>query len=154
MTPLRQRMLEDMQIRNFTLRTQETYISQVSKFAKYFKRSPEVLGPEEIREYQLYLIRQKVSWSLFNQAVCALRFLYGKTLKVDLGIEQIPFPKQPKKLPELLSPTEVAKLLQTISGQGLIEPWPARVLLAVMIHRGVQAIYEWSLAEQRFCRHV
>ncbi|HKZ41365.1 MAG TPA: site-specific integrase, partial [Candidatus Hodarchaeales archaeon] len=115
MTPLRQRMLEDMRIRNFTPRTQETYISQVSRFAKHFKRSPEKLGSEEIREYQLYLISQKVSWSLFNQAVCALRFLYVKTLKMDMGIDQIPFPKKPKRLPELLSPTEVATLLQSIS---------------------------------------
>jgi len=114
MTPLRQRMLEDMRIRNFAVRTLETYISQVSRFAKHFKRSPEKLGAEEIREYQLYLISRKVSWSLFNQAVCALRFLYSKTLKVDVGIEQIPFPKQPKKLPELLSPTEVATLLQSV----------------------------------------
>jgi integrase/recombinase XerD len=115
MTPLRQRMLEDMRIRNFTPRTQETYISQVSKFAKHFNRSPEKLGAEEIREYQLYLISQKVSWSLFNQAVCALRFLYLKTLKMDVGIDQIPFPRQPKKLPELLSPIEVATLLQSVS---------------------------------------
>jgi integrase/recombinase XerD len=115
MTPLRQRMLEDMRIRNFTPRTQETYISQVSKFAKHFNRSPEKLGAQEIREYQLYLISQKVSWSLFNQAVCALRFLYLKTLKMDIGIEEIPFPKQPKKLPEVLSPTEVATLLQNVS---------------------------------------
>jgi integrase/recombinase XerD len=114
MTPLRQRMLEDMRIRNFTPRTQEAYISQVSKFAKHFNRSPEQMGAKEIREYQLYLISQKVSWSLFNQAVCALRFLYLKTLKTDVGIEQIPFPRQPKKLPEVLSPTEVAMLLQSV----------------------------------------
>ena len=115
MTPLRQRMLEDMQIRNFTARTQETYISQVSRFAKHFKKSPELLGPEEIREYQLYLIGQKVSWSVFNQLVCALRFLYTKTLKIERGIEGIPFPKQPKKLPEVLSPTEVVQFLEEVS---------------------------------------
>lgn len=115
MTPLRQRMLEDMRIRNLTPRTQETYLSQVSRFAKHFNKSPEKLGSEEIREYQLYLISKKVSWSLFNQAVCALRFLYLKTLKMDVGIEEIPFPKKPKKLPEVLSPIEVATLLQQVS---------------------------------------
>lgn len=64
MTPLRQRMLEDMRIRNLSVRTQETYISQVARIAKYFGKSPELLGPEEIRQYQLYLIDQKISWSL------------------------------------------------------------------------------------------
>src|SRR4029453_8208316 len=107
MTPLRQRMLEDMQIRNMSVRTQETYLSQVSKFARHFKKSPEALGPEEIRQYQLYLIEQKVSWSVFNQTVCALRFLYKKTLKKEgVVIEEIPFPKQPRKLPEVLSAAE------------------------------------------------
>jgi len=115
MTPLRQRMLEDMRIRNLSVRTQETYISQVSRFAKHFQQSPQVLGPEEIRQYQLYLIGQKVSWSVFNQTVCALRFLYTKTLKIEIGIEEIPFPKQPKKLPELLSPTEVVQFLESVS---------------------------------------
>jgi len=115
MTPLRQRMLEDMRIRNLSVRTQETYISQVSRFAKHFQQSPQVLGPEEIRQYQLYLIGQKVSWSVFNQTVCALRFLYTKTLRIEIGIEEIPFPKQPKKLPELLSPTEVVQFLESVS---------------------------------------
>ena len=115
MTPLRQRMLEDMRIRNLSVRTQETYISQVSRFAKHFQQSPQVLGPEEIRQYQLYLIGQKVCWSVFNQTVCALRFLYTKTLRIEIGIEEIPFPKQPKKLPELLSPTEVVQFLESVS---------------------------------------
>ncbi|MCI0443867.1 phage integrase N-terminal SAM-like domain-containing protein, partial [bacterium] len=81
MTPLRQRMLEDMKIRNMSPRTWETYISHVARFAKFFKRSPENLGPEEIRTYQLYLIERHASWSVFNQTVCALRFLYKNTLK-------------------------------------------------------------------------
>ena len=115
MSPLRQRMLEDMRLRNLSVRTQETYISQVSKFSKHFRKSPEVLGSEEIRQYQLYLIGQRVSWSVLNQTVCALRFLYTKTLKLEVGIEQIPFPKQPKKLPELLSPSEVVQLLENVS---------------------------------------
>jgi integrase/recombinase XerD len=115
MTPLRQRMLEEMRIRNLSIRTQETYISQVSKFAKYFKKSPELLGPEEIREYQLYLIEQNVSWSVFNQTVCALKFLYSKTLKIPARIAEIPFAKKPKKLPELLSPEEVKTLLEHVN---------------------------------------
>ena len=114
MSILRQRMLEDMQIRSMSARTQETYISQVKKFACYFKKSPEHLGPKEIREYQLYLVKRGVSWSVFNQTVCALRFLYGRTLKADWAMEEIVFPRQPKKLPEILSPTEVAELLENV----------------------------------------
>ena len=114
MSILRQRMLEDMKIRNMSPRTQETYISQVRRFAGYFKKSPKDLGPEQIREYQLYLLNEGVSWSVFNQTVCALRFLYGQTLKVDWQIQQIVFPKNPKKLPELLSPAEVMQLLESV----------------------------------------
>jgi len=116
MTPLRQRMLEEMRIRNLSVRTQETYVSQVSKFAKYFGKSPELLGPEEIREYQLYLIEKNVSWSVFNQTVWALKFLYSKALKIPAGIEEIPFAKKPKKLPELLSPEEVKTQLEHVKG--------------------------------------
>lgn len=115
MTPLRQRMLEDMRIRNLSVRTQETYVSQVARIARYFGKSPELLAPEEIRQYQLYLIDKKVSWSLFNQTVCALRFLYRYTLKVDKGIEVLPFPRHPKKLPIVLSPAEVSQLLESVS---------------------------------------
>jgi site-specific recombinase XerD len=125
-------MLEDMQLRNFSVRTQETYISQVLKFAKHFKKSPEVLGPQEIREYQLYLIRQKVSWSVFNQTVCALRFLYGRTLKADWAMEEILYPRQPKKLPELLSPTEVAELL------GNVKDYTSRVALTTIYAGGLR----------------
>lgn len=114
MTPLRRRMLEDMRLRNLSVRSQETYVSQVSKFARHFGKSPELLGAEEIRQFLLYLIEEKVSWSLFNQVVCALRFLYRHTLKRDLVIAEIPFPKQPRKLPTLLSMTEVAQLLESI----------------------------------------
>lgn len=115
MTSLRQRMLEDMRIRNLSVRTQECYISHVSRFAKYFGKTPEVVGVPEIRQYQLYLIEQKVSWSVFNQTVCALRFLYKHTLKKEMEIEEIPFPKQPKKLPVVLSREEVAEVLEKVS---------------------------------------
>lgn len=77
MSLLRQRMLQDMKIRNMSPRTQETYLSQVTKFARHFKKSPELLGAHEIRHYQVYLVETGVSWSVFNQTVAALRFLYG-----------------------------------------------------------------------------
>jgi integrase/recombinase XerD len=145
MTPLRQRMLEDMQIRNMSVRTQETYLSQVSKFARHFKKSPEALGPEEIRQYQLYLIEQKVSWSVFNQTVCALRFLYKKTLKKEgVVIEEIPFPKQPRKLPEVLSAAEVMQLIDNVSDYklrvGLTTIYAAGLRLQECLHLKVRDI--------------
>ena len=115
MTPLRQRMLENMRLRNLSERTQETYISQVRRFATYFGKSPEVLGPEEIRTYQLYLIERGSSWSVFNQTVCALRFLYQQTLQREWAVEHIPFPRKPKKLPVVLSREEVGMFLEGIT---------------------------------------
>ena len=114
MTPLRQRMIEDMQIRNFTPSTIESYVRQVATFARYFKRSPDQLGAEEIREYQLHLIHKELAWGTFNQAVCALRFFYTKTIKVDWDIEQVPYGKRPRKLPLVLSQEEVRALLGAI----------------------------------------
>ena len=76
MTPLRQRMIEDMQVRNLSPHTIDCYVRQVALFARYFNRSPELLGPDEIRAYQLHLVHErKLGWGSFNQAVCALHFL-------------------------------------------------------------------------------
>lgn len=116
MTPLRQRYLEDLQLRNYSPKTQELYVDCVSQFARYFGKSPELLGPEHIRAYQLYLIHEKrVSWSRFNQTVCALRFLYRTSLKKDWMIEHLPFPRSERRLPVVLSPSQVATLLEAFS---------------------------------------
>src|SRR6266581_9236255 len=80
LTPLRQRMLEDLQIRNYSPHTIDGYLRYVAQFAKHFRTSPDRLGPEHIRTYQLHLLRQQVSESVFIQTVCALRFLYETTL--------------------------------------------------------------------------
>ena len=80
MTPLRQRMIEDLQLRNRSPVTTKAYVRYVAQFAKHFGCSPEKLTPEHVRQYQLHLLQKKVSWSTFNQSVCALRFLYGTTL--------------------------------------------------------------------------
>lgn len=114
MTPLRQRMMEDMKVRNLSPKTQSIYVTQVARFAKYFGKSPEWLGPEEIHSYQVYLVKKHVSWSLFNQTVCALRFLYRITLQKDWAIEHIPFPRRERKLPVVLSLSEVAQFFQAI----------------------------------------
>ena len=116
MTPLRQRMIEDMQVRNLSPHTIDYYVRQVALFARYFKRSPELLGLDEIRVYQLHLVHErKLAWGSFNQAVCALRFLYRKTLGRDWDIESIPFAKQPKKLPLVLSQDQVRAVLAAIA---------------------------------------
>src|SRR5216117_3677464 len=79
-SPLRRRMLEDMQIRNYSPHTIDGYLRYVAQFAKHFRTAPDRLGPEHIRTYQLHLLQRQVSESIFIQTVCALRFLYETTL--------------------------------------------------------------------------
>lgn len=116
MTALRQRFLEDMQIRNLAMNTQRSYVEQVSRFARHFGQSPLALGPEEIRAYQVYLTNEKkLTPSSINIAVSALRFLYKVTLKKDwLVAEIIPAPKTPQTLPVVLSPEEVVQFLDAV----------------------------------------
>src|ERR1051326_8299080 len=101
MTSLRQRMTEDMQVRNLALNTQTSYVQQVSLFARHFDKSPEQLGPEDIRTYQVYLTNEKkLAPGSVLIAVAALRFLYKTSLKRDWLFEDvIPAPKKPQKLP-------------------------------------------------------
>jgi site-specific recombinase XerD len=115
-TPLRRRMLEDMQIRNFAQNTQDTYLLQVGLFARHFAKSPEGLGPEDIRSYQVFLTtKKKLAPSSICIATSALRFLYAVTLKKAWSIEEmIPAPKQPKTLPVILSPEEVRQFLSCV----------------------------------------
>jgi site-specific recombinase XerD len=113
---LRQRMIDDMILRNLSPQTRENYIFHVARFSKYFSRSPEELGSEEIRTYQLFLIHERhVSWAYFNQTVCALRFLYRNTLKREWTVEHLPFPKKPKKLPVVLSVDEITQFFRAVT---------------------------------------
>jgi integrase/recombinase XerD len=115
MTPLRHRMIEDLEIRNYSPGTIENYVRYVAGFSRHFWRSPERLGPEELRTYQLYLIKTKrVSWSYFNCIVCALRFLYVVTLGQPDMVQRLPYAKKPKKLPTVLSLDEVRRFLGAI----------------------------------------
>src|ERR1700690_2389977 len=113
MTSLRQRMTEDMQVRNLALNTQTCYVQQVSLFARHFDKSPEQLGPEDIRAYQVHLTNEKkLAPGSVLTAVAALRFLYKVSLKKDWSFEDtIPAPKKPQKLPVVLSPEEVLHFL-------------------------------------------
>ena len=117
MTTLRQRMTEDMQIRNLSVHTQTSYKQQVRQFARYFNKSPELLGPEEIRTYQIYLTNErKLATSSILIAIAALRFLYKVTLKKDWRFDDIiPAPKKPQTLPVVLSPEEVLLFLDCIA---------------------------------------
>lgn len=115
MTSLRQRMLEDMQIRHLAPTTQEIYLQRIAAFAKHFHKCPSQLGPEQIRDYQLYLLKEKqASPSVLIQVAAALRFLYGTTLSRAWAVESIPYPKKPKKLPAVLSRQQVALFLDSV----------------------------------------
>ena len=111
-TPLRQRMKEDMQLRNYSPHTIRAYLECVAAFARHFNTSPDHLGPEHVRTYQLHLTQKRdVSWSLFNQTVCALRFFYETTLRRPDMIPYIPYPRRQRKLPTVLSHADISALL-------------------------------------------
>ena len=117
MTSLRQRMTEDMQVRNLALNTQTSYLQQVSLFARHFQKSPEQLGPEHIRDYQVYLTNEKkLAPGSVLIAVAALRFLYKVSLRRNwIFGDVIPAPKKPQTLPVILSPEEVLQFLGCVS---------------------------------------
>ncbi len=112
---LRERMAEDLRIRNYSPRTVECYVSMMARFAREFAQPPGQLGPAEIRAFQVRLIEQRVSWTQFNQAVCALRFFYRVTLPRDFAVEHIPFAKKKRSLPTVLSVDEVRRLLAALT---------------------------------------
>jgi site-specific recombinase XerD len=115
MSPLRRRMIEDMTVRNLSPATQRSYIHAVAKFSRYFGRSPDRLGLEDVRAYQVHLVSTGISWASLNQIVCALRFFYGVTLRQDTIPERIPYARQPRKLPVVLSADEVVRFLEAVS---------------------------------------
>src|SRR5688500_15142968 len=115
MTELRQRMLADLRVRNYSPRTQNIYIQNVARFAAHFKKSPDQLDAEHIRTYLVHLVEEKqVSWSWYNQMACALRFFYKVTLNRGDLVPHIPFPRSSRKLPTVLSPEEVTRLLRAV----------------------------------------
>ena len=116
MTALRRRMIEDMTLRNFAPHTIQVYVERVATFARYYNVSPQRLGPEQIRAYLLYLVQERhVSWSYFNQARCALQFLYRVTLGRDWVVEAVVCPKQQKKLPIVLSLDELVQFFKAVT---------------------------------------
>ena len=133
MTPLRQRMLEDLQIRHYSPITTRIYLRSMAEFAQYFGKAPDQLGANHIRQYQLFLIQEKkASLSTLIQMVCALRFFYTHTLHRKVSIERIPFPRREKKLPLILSREEVTALLEAP------ESLRHRTLLAILYGCGLR----------------
>ena len=114
MTALRQRLIEDLRLRNFSSHTIEAYVRAVAHFAKHYGRSPDRLTGEQVRQYLLFLIQERrVSWSLYNQTRCALQFFYRVTLGREESFPRLPCAKKPKRLPGVLSPEELRRLFAT-----------------------------------------
>jgi integrase/recombinase XerD len=113
-SPLRRRMIEDMTVRNLSPATQRSYIHAVCKFSRFFGRSPDRLGLEDVRAFQVHLVSSGISWPGLNQTVCALRFFYGVTLGHGETPERIPYAREPRKLPVVLSADEVVRFLEAV----------------------------------------
>ena len=114
-SPLRRRMIEDMTVRNMSPATQRAYISAVSKFSRYFDRSPDRLTLDDVHAFQVHLVSTGISWPGLNQIVCALRFFFGVTLDQANVPERIPYAREPRKLPVVLSADEVVQFLEAVS---------------------------------------
>jgi integrase/recombinase XerD len=112
MSVLRQRLIEDLQVRNYSPRTVQAYVAAVVKLTRHLGRAPDQVSSEDLRLFQVQLLAQKTSWSQFNQIVCGLRFFYGTTLGRPEVVTMLPYGKKPRRLPCVLSIEEVAQLLQ------------------------------------------
>jgi len=133
MTTLRMRMDNDMLVRGMAERTRETYLAAVTRLARHYRRAPDQLSPEEIQAYLVHMLREeKLAWSTCNIAVQAFRFFYHTTLGRPEPTFTIPGPKQPKTLPEILSPAEVRRLLESTSTR------KQRVVLATTYAAGLR----------------
>ncbi len=116
MSPLRRRMIDDMTVRNLSPATQRSYLHMVSKFSRFFGRSPDRLSLDDVRTWQVHLVSQGVSWASLNQAVAALRFFFGVTLGDAEIPERIPYARKPRRLPVVLSADEVVRFLEAVPG--------------------------------------
>ena len=115
-SPLRRRMIEDMTIRKFVPKTQSDYIRRVKNFAAFLGRSPDTASLEDVRRYQLHLASSGVGAGTVNGTVSALRFFFNVTLDRADIVRHLPIAREPRKLPVVLSPEEVARLLDAAPG--------------------------------------
>lgn len=111
MSALRQRFIQDLQVRNYSPRTVQAYVAAVVKLVRHCRRSPDLVTSEEVRAFQVALLAKKPSWSQFNQVVAGLRFFFGTTLARPDMVPMLPYAKRPKRLPTVLSIEEVTQLL-------------------------------------------
>src|ERR1700687_3585898 len=133
MSPLRRRMIDDMQIRNLSAHTQRAYIAKVFGFACHFRKSPEHLGPTDIRKYLIHLTQERcLSTSSIIVTVSALRFFYTVTLKQPWAVEDIPPSRKAKKLPVVMSQDEVTRFL------GAVDNLKYRVIMTVCYATGLR----------------
>jgi integrase/recombinase XerD len=138
-THLRQLMLDELQRRNYSPNTVRSYVQAVEDFARYFRRPPEQLGPNHVRDYQVHLFRdRKLSPRTIEGRTAALRFLFVKTLRRPYLPDAIPFPKHHKRLPTVLSQEEVARLIDSTGN---------------LMHRAmVMTLYATGVRRAELCR--
>ena len=155
MTTLRQRVLDELQRRNYSSETTRGYIHAIKQFADYFGKSPEDLGGQEIRQFQLHLLRdKKLAPGTVEGRMSALRFLYKKTLKRrDIAYDDLVFPKTPRKLPVVLSPEEVSRMIE--AAPNLMHRTILMVLYATGIRRTEASLLKVSdVDSERMVIHV
>ncbi len=113
-SPLRQRMIDDMTMRNLSANTQETYIRSVAQFSAFHRRSPDKLGVEHVRDFHLHLVSRGLVANSIAVKMAALRFFYGTTLRRPDIAAEIPTPRRPDRLPTVLARAEVERLLKAV----------------------------------------
>ncbi len=131
-SPLRLRMIEDMTIRKFAAKTQQGYIRAVRNFSAFLGASPDGASFEDVRRYQLHLVTLGTGAPTINHSLTALRFLFTVTLRRPDVVADLPFVREPRKLPVVLSPEEVARLLDAA-------PLKYRAALSVAYGAGLRA---------------
>ena len=144
MTPLRQRFIQDLQLRNRSPRTIEVYVYHLRQFAAFFKLAPDQLGPDHVHRYLLHLLHEKkASWPSYNQAVSALRFFYQVTCPRQDVVPRLPYGKRPRRLPAVRSRQEVAHFLAAVRGRVL------RMLLRTIYAAGLRLSEALHLTAER-----
>jgi len=113
-SPLRRRMIDDVSLRNPSPATRRSYIHAVSKLSRYFGRSPDRPGQEDVHAFQVHLVSQGIFWPALNQTMCALRFFYGVTLDRAEIVGRIVYARTPLKLPTILRADEVVRFLEAV----------------------------------------
>jgi len=153
-TPLRKRMIENMQMRNFAPKTIHIYVDVVARFARYFGKSPEQLGAEEVRQYLLHMVQdKKLAWATYKQALAALRYLYRWVLNGPEVVQDIRCPRPERRLPVVLSFDEVQRFFSAIplfkQRMILMTAYAAGLRIAEVVHLEVS-----DVDSQRMVIHV